>query len=136
MTVYGNMKDYKSQESRPLFGVRTATLIADPTTTLTPFAAGECAFQKQQSIRYSITESSSATFYVYHPEALLVLRSVNLEARSCTCEYRDQMHLLCRHIIRALTYVGRLDSILDFFHPMYLIGSYSAAVSKCSLNCH
>ncbi|OQR85231.1 hypothetical protein ACHHYP_20595 [Achlya hypogyna] len=36
---------------------------------------------------------------------------------NCTCPFRDQMHLPCRHVIRALAHVGGLDDgrIMDFF---------------------
>ncbi|KDO28293.1 hypothetical protein SPRG_20136 [Saprolegnia parasitica CBS 223.65] len=81
---------------------------------------------------YFVRESSSTILVVYVPATFVEGREVNISARSCSCGYPEQMHLPCRHVIRALKHVGELHRIDECIHPMYKFANYKLAVDRVS----
>ncbi|KDO15748.1 hypothetical protein SPRG_22045, partial [Saprolegnia parasitica CBS 223.65] len=95
---------------------------------LTPHATALLKEQKDKAEAYSVRVSTASLLVVYIPAFGTEGHEVDVDARTCSCGYVEQMHLPCRHLIRALKHVGKLDTVEMCIHPMYKFENYKRAV--------
>ncbi|OQR84337.1 hypothetical protein ACHHYP_13518 [Achlya hypogyna] len=98
---------------------------------LTPFAAAEYKKQRGMIGDYRYSHEKDKVYTVHRVGRPLIAKRVCLDALSCTCSYRDQMHMPCRHLICVLVNEDR-KRLIQCFHPMFLFENYKAAVSGVS----
>lgn len=54
-------------------------------------------------------------------------RKVHLSEKTCTCTNRQQFGIPCRHIVAALKFAGKLETVHAFFDACYSVSSYADA---------
>ncbi|OQR85441.1 hypothetical protein ACHHYP_11821 [Achlya hypogyna] len=104
--------------------------LMDKNRVLTPYAAAEFAKQKAEATNYVVKMATRDEYLVNRNGYPLMKKRVHVEGLTCTCSYRDQMQMPCRHLIRVLVHVGRRDRLLQCFHSMFHFQNYSKAVNN------
>ncbi|GMF40368.1 unnamed protein product [Phytophthora fragariaefolia] len=100
---------------------------------LTPYAEKILEEQQIQASACCVSPSDGDTGTAYVWDArnpVAKKRRVNLSAKSCSCPYRDQFRLPCKHMYAALEFFNKSGGSWDLAqlcHPVYTVASYAQA---------
>jgi hypothetical protein len=102
---------------------RALTLYADQILEQQQLEAAACCV--------SPSDGDTGTAYVWDARSPIAKkRRVNLSAKSCSCPYRDQFGLPCKHLYAALAFFNKSGGSWDLAQlcqPVYTVASYTQA---------
>lgn len=95
---------------------------------VTPAATQMYDQQSANIGQYAVQHASEDTAYVWNTtNPVRNRRRVNKSTLTCTCAYRDQTGIPCRHMIAALHDARELDRVYEGFDRCYLVATYVRA---------
>ncbi|DBA02784.1 TPA: hypothetical protein N0F65_010712, partial [Lagenidium giganteum] len=100
----------------------------------TPHAQALFEVQQRQAGFLTVIPSSRVVFFVHDPRnQLIIRRRVDLDARTCTYPFTDQMGIPCNHLIAAFNLIGRQGDIIACFDRCYHVAQIAKALEGASV---